>query len=217
MQIATGGGLLSRPIECPSSPLAMTESTEVIVDFSAYPIGTQPVLGNLSSNSPKSEIRRFDVPREEIDENTIPEKLGNLEPLDPEMAVRPRGIEFGIAVEFNVHPFFWTIHGRKLNPHASVAQVKFGQVEIWHLNNRRFGSLEKHHRVHFHLVNFQILERNGGPAKPGERGWKDTVSLGNGEEVKFLMRFDGHRGRYLIDCRNLEHEDHNRMARFDVV
>ena len=91
------------------------------------------------------------------------------------------------------------------------------QAEIWHLKNRKFGSLEKLHPVHVHLVNFQILERNGGPPKPWERGWKDIVSLDKGEEVKLIMRFDGHRGRYLMHCHNLEHEDHNMMARFDVV
>ena len=73
------------------------------------------------------------------------------------------------------------------------------------------------HPVHIHLVNFQILERNGEAPKPWERGWKDTVSLDNGEEVKLIMKFDGYRGRYLMHCHNLEHEDHSMMARFDVI
>jgi spore coat protein A len=217
MQIATEGGLLSMPIECPSIPLAMAERTEVLVDFSEYPIGTQIVLSNLSGEGPKSEIMRFDVTREEHDENPIPEKLCNWEPLDPKLGVRTREIEFGISMEFNIHPFIWTINGKKFDPNTSLAQVEYGQVEIWHLKNRKFGSLEKLHPVHLHLVNFQILERNGGPPKPWERGWKDTVSLDKGEEVKLIMRFDGHRGRYLMHCHNLEHEDHNMMARFDVV
>jgi spore coat protein A len=216
-QIATEGGLLTMPIECPSIPLAMAERTEVIVDFSGYPLGTQIVLNNVGGEGPKSEIMRFDVTREEHDGNSIPEKLGDWEPLDPKLAVRTREIEFGISMEFNIHPLIWTINGKKFNPNASLAQVEYGQVEIWHLKNRKFGSLEKLHPVHVHLVNFQILERNGGPPKPWERGWKDTVSLGKGEEVKIIMKFDGHRGRYLMHCHNLEHEDHNMMARFDVV
>jgi FtsP/CotA-like multicopper oxidase with cupredoxin domain len=52
---------------------------------------------------------------------------------------------------------------------------------------------------------------------PWERGWKDTVSVDKGEEVKLIMKFDGYRGRYLMHCHNLEHEDHSMMARFDVV
>jgi spore coat protein A len=217
IQIATDGGLLSMPIECPSIPLAMAERTEVIVDFSEYPIGTQIVLGNLGVKGPKSEIMRFEVARKERDEGSIPEKLGNVELLDPKLAVRTRVIEFGISTEFHIHPFIWTINGKKFNPEESLAEVEYGQVEIWHLKNRKFGSLEKLHPVHLHLVHFQILERNGGAPMPWERGWKDTVSLDKGEEVKLIMRFDGYRGRYLLHCHNLEHEDHNMMARFDVV
>ncbi|MGE5098701.1 MAG: multicopper oxidase domain-containing protein [Deltaproteobacteria bacterium] len=64
---------------------------------------------------------------------------------------------------------------------------------------------------------FQILERNGRPPLAHERGWKDTVALEKGDDVRIAMRFDGFRGRDLIHCHNLEHEDHSMMARFDVV
>ncbi|MGB6596643.1 MAG: multicopper oxidase domain-containing protein [Candidatus Acidiferrum sp.] len=217
IQIATEGGLLSAPIECASIPLAMAERTDVIVDFSEYTIGTQIVLSNLSGKGPQSEIMRFDVAREGHDENPIPSKLGNLESLDTKIAVLTRVFDFGISVEFKIPPLTWTINGKEFNPNKSLAQVEYGEVEIWHLKNRKFGSLEMLHPVHIHLINFQILERNGEAPKPWERGWKDTVSLDNGEEVKLIMRFDGYRGRYLMHCHNLEHEDHSMMARFDVV
>jgi spore coat protein A len=217
IQIATDGGLLPTPVECASIPLSMAERTEAIVDFSEYPIGTQIVLANLSGHGPQSEIMRFDVARDGHDESTIPEKLSDMESLDPKLAVRTRVFEFGVSVEFKIPPLVWTINGKHFNPKKSLAQVEFGQVEIWHLKNRRFGNLEMNHPVHIHLVNFQILERNGGPPNPWERGWKDTVSLDIGEEVKLIMKFDGYRGRYLMHCHNLEHEDHSMMARFDVV
>jgi FtsP/CotA-like multicopper oxidase with cupredoxin domain len=73
------------------------------------------------------------------------------------------------------------------------------------------------HPVHTHLVNFQILERNGKAPLPHETGWKDTVAVNKDEQVKVVMRFQGFKGRYLIHCHNLEHEDHSMMARFDVV
>jgi len=50
-----------------------------------------------------------------------------------------------------------------------------------------------------------------------ERGWKDTLRLDSGDEVRVIMRFDGYRGRYLMHCHNLEHEDYDMMMRFDVV
>jgi hypothetical protein len=41
--------------------------------------------------------------------------------------------------------------------------------------------------------------------------------VNKGEEVKVVMRFEGYRGKYLIYCHNLEHEDHCMMARYDVT
>ena len=37
------------------------------------------------------------------------------------------------------------------------------------------------------------------------------------DDVRVIMRFDGYRGRYLMRCHNLEHEDYDMMMRFDVV
>lgn len=71
-------------------------------------------------------------------------------------------------------------------------EVGYGQTEIWHLKNRKFGGTAGMlHPLHIHLVNFQILERNGGAPMPWERGWKGTVPIDKGEEVKVIMRFEG--------------------------
>jgi FtsP/CotA-like multicopper oxidase with cupredoxin domain len=35
--------------------------------------------------------------------------------------------------------------------------------------------------------------------------------------VDVLARFDGYRGRYMLHCHNLEHEDMAMMADFEVV
>jgi len=73
------------------------------------------------------------------------------------------------------------------------------------------------HPPHIHLVNFQILDRNGQAPRDCERGWKDTLRLDSGDDVRVIMRFDRYRGRYLMHCHNLEREDHDMMMRFDVV
>jgi FtsP/CotA-like multicopper oxidase with cupredoxin domain len=43
------------------------------------------------------------------------------------------------------------------------------------------------------------------------------LRLHSGDDVRVIMRFDGYRGRYLMHCHNLEHEDYDMMMRFDVV
>ena len=52
---------------------------------------------------------------------------------------------------------------------------------------------------------------------PHELGWKDTVRLEQGDDVRVIARFEGYRGRYVLHCHNLGHEDHSMMARFDVL
>ncbi|MEV5744443.1 multicopper oxidase domain-containing protein [Microbispora rosea] len=37
------------------------------------------------------------------------------------------------------------------------------------------------------------------------------------EVVDVLVRFEGYRGRYMLHCHNLEHEDMAMMADFEVV
>ena len=36
-------------------------------------------------------------------------------------------------------------------------------------------------------------------------------------EVDVIIRWRGYKGRYMLHCHNLEHEDHSMMARIDVV
>ena len=49
-----------------------------------------------------------------------------------------------------------------------------------------------------------------------ERGAKDVVYVGENETVKVLIKFDGGRGRYMIHCHNLTHEDHDMMGQFEI-
>jgi spore coat protein A len=56
-----------------------------------------------------------------------------------------------------------------------------------------------------------------GRTDPAERGWKDTVDVRPYETVEVLVKVAGYRGRYMLHCHNLEHEDMAMMANFDVT
>ncbi|MEU7862397.1 multicopper oxidase domain-containing protein [Nonomuraea sp. NPDC049141] len=71
--------------------------------------------------------------------------------------------------------------------------------------------------MHLHLAAFQVLSRNGRPPAPTDAGWKDTVDVHPYEVVDVLVRFEGYRGRYLMHCHNLEHEDMAMMTDFEVI
>ena len=87
-------------------------------------------------------------------------------------------------------------------------------MEIWELRNLSGGW---HHPAHIHFIDFKILSRNGKPAMAHERGAKDVVFLGEYETVKVLIKFDQGRGKYMIHCHNLSHEDHDMMGQFEIV
>jgi len=113
----------------------------------------------------------------------------------------------------------WTIGGMtwdevvKSGYKKVLADPDLNDVEIWEIENSSGGWF---HPVHIHLVDFQILSRNGRPPFPYEKGPKDVVYVGEGETVRLLMQFGPHRGRYMIHCHNLPHEDHDMMAQFSV-
>jgi spore coat protein A, manganese oxidase len=42
------------------------------------------------------------------------------------------------------------------------------------------------------------------------------VYVGENETVRLIMRFEHQRGKYMIHCHNLPHEDHDMMQQFSV-
>jgi spore coat protein A len=113
----------------------------------------------------------------------------------------------------------WTIGGMtwdevmKSGYKKVLADPDLNDIEIWEIENSSGGWF---HPVHIHLVDFKILSRNGRPPFPYELGPKDVVYVGEGETVRLLMKFGPHRGRYMIHCHNLPHEDHDMMGQFSV-
>jgi spore coat protein A len=220
IQIATDGGLLPGPVVNRSLPLSMAERVEVVIDFSRHAAGDHIILRNLNGKDGLGEVMRFDVEGPAVaDAARVPAVLGHVERLRPEQAVRTREFRLGARPQFQLSmpPIYWSINGLKFDPDRVDATPKLGEVEIWRFIYEKTIFPTSAHPPHIHMAHYQLLERNGHPPLPHESGWKDTVGLVAGEEVTMIVRFDGYRGRYLIHCHNLEHEDHDMMARFDVI
>jgi len=219
VQIATDGGLMPRPVEVLLIPIAMAERVEAVIDFSAYAAGDSVVLRNTEKQGPLGEIMRFDITGPAVsDHGQLPDRLSVIENLTPEVAVRTRTFTFGPRPELKSHfpPIYWAINSSRFDPEHAQATPRLGDVEIWRFVYEK-SPWRQTHPPHIHLVNFQILDRNGQAPRDYERGWKDTLRLDSGDDVRVIMRFDRYRGRYLMHCHNLEHEDHDMMMRFDVV
>jgi len=204
-QIGGDDGLLAAPIAHRDVILAPGERCDVVVDFAAFPIGTEVTLVNTIGTGSARDVMRFAVTRAAKDDTRIPERLADVPTLTEADAVDTRQFDFRFAGGR------WTINGRSYDPAGSLAAPRLGTVELW-----RFTS-DFHHPVHVHLAHFQVLSRSGRDPEPWEGGWKDTVDVRPYETVEVLAKFAGHRGRYMLHCHNLEHEDMAMMANFDVV
>ncbi|NJP09842.1 MAG: multicopper oxidase domain-containing protein [Leptolyngbyaceae cyanobacterium RU_5_1] len=106
----------------------------------------------------------------------------------------------------------WTINSKTWSSARVDADPGQCKIEVWNLVNA--GNWV--HPVHIHLIDFQILDRNGLEPPQYERGWKDVVLLKEFETVRVVARFGPHRGKYMMHCHNLVHEDHDMMNQFEV-
>jgi FtsP/CotA-like multicopper oxidase with cupredoxin domain len=221
--IATDGGLMPHPQPCANVKIGMAERYEIVIDFAKYRPGQRVVLKNLG---PKNNIdfetthviMAFEVGTTVLDpsDNEVPQDL------NPNM--RTMGLTAADAMRTRPFRFqrgngHWTINGTTWEDVVNsdyrfvVANPGFEDIEIWELENKSGGWF---HPVHIHLVDFKILDRNGRPPFDYERGPKDVVYVGENEVVRVIMRFENQRGRYMMHCHNLVHEDHDMMTQFSV-
>jgi FtsP/CotA-like multicopper oxidase with cupredoxin domain len=80
------------------------------------------------------------------------------------------------------------------------------------------------HPIHPHFEECRVLSRNGVVTKPDrlangfiDYGRRDVVGLFDNEEVRVFFRFRDMKGRYVMHCHNVVHEDHAMMIRYDIV
>jgi spore coat protein A len=221
--IATDGGLMAAPQSVTQLRIGMAERYEIVIDFAALGTGAKIQLlnsgvKNATDYDHTGKVMQFEVtgPASSPGNNTVPEMLAAPHPamaLTAAMSAATRKMRLQRTGEI------WTINGETWEDVASsdfsrvFANPDVGDVEIWEVENRAGGWF---HPLHVHLVDFQVLTRNGAPPPPQERGPKDVVYIGENETVQLIMRFGPEHGRYMIHCHNLSHEDHDMMTQFQV-
>ncbi len=221
--VATDGGLMPASQQVLNYRHAGAERYEVLIDFRKYKPGQRIELRNLSNNNNRdylntNKIMAFDVvddPITDTSRNTIPKLLvpSPVMKLTAAQAKRTRQMRVERILDT------WAINGKTWRDvidsdyRQVIANPDLNDVEIWEIENKSGGWF---HPLHIHLVDFQILSRNGRAPFAYERGPKDTVYIGENEKVRLLMRFEHHRGKYMMHCHNLPHEDHDMMTQFSV-
>ena len=242
-QIASDGGFLEEPLATNRVILAPGERAEIVADFSN---GSEVMLksfaeaglletaesffeGEGNGNFDLVLIRPHETARRS---HNLPKTLNTIVQLDPSTAARTRYMRLGgPAVDGDLRrreaqgPGLGRgarpnrgipINGQVMDMHRINERVRLGDTEIWEISNRG-GQM---HPFHIHLVQFQILDRDGRAATGAELGWKDTVRVAAGETVRIIAHFGSFADPlvpYMYHCHIMEHEDAGMMGQFLVV
>ncbi len=223
--VATDGGLMPRARQVDQWRHAGAERYEVLIDFSKYRPGQRVTLRNLSNDNNRDydhtdKVMTFqvtDAPFSRRDPTW--RKLPDLLVPSPVMRLKESDATRVRRLRLERQGGRWTVNGLTWEDVVNsrfellVADPKLGATEIWELQNDSGGWF---HPLHIHLIDFKILSRNGRAPFDYERGPKDVAYIGENETVRAIMKFGPNRGRYMVHCHNLPHEDHDMMVQFAV-
>lgn len=208
IQIGTDGGLLPEPVSRTELQLCSGERADIVIDFSRFRPGTQLVLADAT----RGPVLRFDVQEQQPDPSRLPDRLRAL-PAMPEATVhRDVVLSFDVSGAVPVG----MVNGRPYDPQRADFTVKRGTTEIWRVFNGD-GPLNAMHNFHLHLVQFQVLGREGQAPMQQDLGLKDTVQLPPGTAVTVQATFREFLGKYAFHCHFLEHSSLGMMAQMEVV
>ncbi|MDT7785874.1 MAG: hypothetical protein QOF58_4293 [Pseudonocardiales bacterium] len=207
-RIGSDGGLLADTLEQDELVLSSAERSDIVIDFSKYPVGSHVVLADAVAG----EILRFDVVRRASDQSRVPAKLRPL-PAMPYSTV-DRVVDLSFVFKPNDRPD-GVINGKVFDMDRVDFTIKRGTTETWLIKSSDPTGVK--HNFHLHLVQFRVLERNGGPPLPGDAGLKDTIPITAGDTVKVQATFTGYTGRYVYHCHFLEHSWIGMMAQLEIV
>lgn len=226
--VATDGGLMQQSQAVTQWKHAPGERYEILIDFRQYPVGRRVELRNLSNRNNRDydhtdKIMAFDVVGTAVDRTdphafSIPQTLvptNAVMSLTPEMAGRKRIMDLkksDVTNRFSINNRTWA--DVEASGFTEVfADPDLDDIEVWEIENTSGGW---HHPMHTHLIDFKVLSRNGMAPYAFELGAKDTVYVGEEETIRIVAKFGPHRGKYMIHCHSLPHEDHDMMVQFSV-
>jgi spore coat protein A len=208
VQIGSDAGLLPRPTRHDTLLVSPGERYDVLVDFAAYPPGTQVHLTNTEGEGSTRYVMRFTVARRAAEDARIPERLTADPAPPPAGQVADRRFSLFSGPDGTGLPAL--INLKTFDAARIDARPKLGATEIWDV------TADPTHPVHVHLGHFRVLRRGGGPPLPQDGGIKDTIFVPEGG-VRLAVTFTGFRGKYVFHCHNLEHGDAGMMTNLEIT
>lgn len=240
--IGSDGGLLEQPTGLRRVRLGPGERVEMLVDMQtnqtiklmSYPdrvtaggMGPGMMMGGMAGNTETFPIIELRAARLEMTDLSLPGRLIRVPSWTPAQATRTRtftldmpmmgmGMGMGGMMGRRTMEGLMGINGRSMNKSRIDVQVPLGSIEIWEIRN----ATPLTHPFHIHDIQFRVLDRDGDPPRPNERGLKDTVLVDPDSAVRVIAEFGDFadpQHPYMYHCHILEHEDAGMMGQFVVV
>ena len=243
-QIGTDGGFLPKPVRLIKLLLGPAERADLIVDFTGLAGKTITLSNDGSAPYPGwAMMSNLHAPLYELMQIRVtlpiktPAKIIDMAPAvsfaryEESAAVITRDFLLTEKTAAQGHSLGVRINDKGYDDPVTEI-TKLGQLEKWRFIN----TTDDAHPMHLHLVQFQILERQGydppalaqgsgslkfvgrvRPPAPNESGWKDTAIVNPRDVLTILVRFEGFTGRFVFHCHMLEHEDNDMMRPFEVM
>ena len=241
-QIGTDGGFLPSPVSLIKLLLGPAERADLIVDFTGLE-GKVVTLSNSGAapfpgwemmtmhHAPLYELMQFQVTLPIAGNATshATPPSGSFSRLDHSSSTTTRDFVLTEQLDSQGRSLGVRINNKGYDDPVTEI-VKLDSTEKWRFIN----TTDDAHPMHLHLVQFQILERQGfnpaallngrlelvgtpRPPSPNEAGWKDTAIVNPRDVLTIVIRFEGYTGRYVFHCHMLEHEDNDMMRPYEVV
>jgi FtsP/CotA-like multicopper oxidase with cupredoxin domain len=241
--IASDGSLLERPVRQRRVRVGPGERVELLVDARAgenfrlmsYPdriagggMGPGMMMGGMAGNTETFAIIELRAGTLEASDTALPDKLIHVPAWTEAQAARTRrfsldmgmmGMGMGMGMGMRGRGRMggmMGINGRSMDMARIDVRVPLGSIEVWEIEN----ATPLAHPFHIHDVQFRVLDRDGEPPLPHERGLKDTVLVDPGSAVRVIAEFADFadpQHPYMYHCHILEHEDAGMMGQFLVV
>lgn len=224
-QIGSDGGLLSAPVPVTRLLIGPAERMEVLVDFGedldrrvtlrAYnsELGLRMVPNVIADQWDRTDFDIMDFNVVMPGAATITDIPASLVPVELIPEAEALNLASPRPFELTLNE---TINNLKMDIDFINETISLGDTEVWLLTN----VTQIAHPFHVHGDSFQILTRNGASPSATEAGWKDTVRVERGEEVRIIKRFLDYEDAdspYMYHCHILDHEDAGMMGQFVVV
>lgn len=245
--IASDGGFLEKPVTLRNIVVAPAERVEIVVDFgdggpvdlislplpASSPYSTIGMMRNMLATSTESFTILNIEPQSALQHSAVlPGQFTSIRRMQESEATGTRRFELSMPMGMGMMGRGggqrggggrmggmggeFLINGKAMAMDEINEVVPIGSTEIWEIHNDSMMM----HPFHIHHGQFQILDRDGVPPSPEEMGYKDTVKVGPGQLLRFIMRFENFSDSdtaYMYHCHILEHEDNGMMGQFTVV